>query len=227
MRQKVITIDGYSGVGKTELGRGLAGHTGFHPISLGIFFRAITYGLSAREITPQQVSSENVEALLEGSTYEFHFDTAKALHAVVDGRDVTAELSAERLAAVGAQFAAIGEIRQKVWSIARDFAEQYPIIVDGRIAGSHIFPDAFLKFLLHADFEICVDRVWAKEVAAGRAISREEIHCLMVKRFEQETENHPDIHSMSSDMLVIDTGQYSQQQVLDLAIQHFHDQVGF
>ncbi|MGE3769427.1 MAG: (d)CMP kinase [Bdellovibrionales bacterium] len=134
---KVITIDGPSASGKTTLIRTLAAELGCPHLSGGKVLRKFVY--------------EQRKGTLDG--------TPESLKALVARPSLLAELDDPALEGdeIGLEmmrtFSSLESVKPVV-EFHRQLAALHPvIIVDGRIAGTQVFPDACMKFFLHASLD--------------------------------------------------------------------------
>jgi len=155
----IIAIDGGAASGKSSTSRALSERFNLLHVDTGSFYRAVT-----AELLRQGLTLENLDGIRAALP-------RLALGTRVDGRTAHMEISARpvdpaairtaEVNAVVAQFAAIPELRAALLDYQRAHAavaRAHPsnfrgLVMEGRDICSKIFPDADLRFILHADPE--------------------------------------------------------------------------
>lgn len=146
--KQVITVDGPSGSGKSTVSRKLAKRLGFVHLNSGALFRAV--GLETRR---KSVSVDDDEAVAQvGRVLHFSFvlDRSGETHFLVDGIERGAELLSAEAAELASRVAVLPKLRQILVEVQREAARVSPLVVEGRDAGTVVFPDAAFKFYLDA-----------------------------------------------------------------------------
>jgi len=153
----IIAIDGGAASGKSTTARALSERFHLLHVDTGSFYRALTAELLRQHLTPADLPG--ICAALARLALGARVD-GRAAHMEIDARPV--DPAAIRTPAVNAnvaQFAAIPEVRAALLDYQRGFAalaRAHPgsfrgLVMEGRDIGSKIFPDADLRFFLHAD----------------------------------------------------------------------------
>ena len=153
----IVAIDGGAASGKSSTSRALSERFNFLHVDTGSYYRAITAELLRQGLRPDQADA--VKALLPS----LHFGTqvdGRAARMELGGRVVPeAEIRGPEVTAAVSHFAAIPEVRAALLAYQRNQAEVARVhgfrgmVMEGRDIGSVIFPNADLRFFLHADVE--------------------------------------------------------------------------
>ena len=153
----IVAIDGGAASGKSSTSRALSERFNFLHVDTGSYYRAITAELLRQGLRPDQADA--VKALLPS----LHFGTqvdGRAARMELGGRVVPeAEIRGPEVTAAVSHFAAIAEVRAALLAYQRNQAEVARthgfrgMVMEGRDIGSVIFPNADLRFFLHADVE--------------------------------------------------------------------------
>jgi len=177
MNRKVVTLDGPCGVGKSTIGKLLGEELGFHYLSSGSIVRAI-----ALLCKTNGVVTEDTQAILKIiSTMKLSFDQRTLL---INGKAAGSELYTPEMGSLASQLASkhpsITEFGSK---ISRELSRRYPLVIDGRVGGSHAFPiekfpKGVVRFWVHASLENRVK--WASRMNPTKAIN--EIESNLVNR---------------------------------------------
>ncbi len=153
----IVAIDGGAASGKSSTSRALSERFNFLHVDTGSYYRAITAELLRQGLRTEQVSE--VKALLPSLHLGTQVD-GRSARMELGGRVVPeAEIRGPEVTAAVSHFAAIPEVRAALLAYQRNQAEVARahgfrgMVMEGRDIGSVIFPDADLRFFLHADVE--------------------------------------------------------------------------
>jgi len=150
-RSIIITIDGPAGAGKSTLGRRLAQSLGYRYVDSGALYRAVAWQVRKTGLNPADDAA--VARLLEHFQPHIVSD-AQGFHLAVDGREITRELRTPEVSQASSRVASQPSVRQWVNGILHSLAQDGGVVAEGRDLGSVVFPDAEVKFYLHADLAI-------------------------------------------------------------------------
>jgi cytidylate kinase len=153
----IVAIDGGAASGKSSTSRALSERFNFLHVDTGSYYRAITAELLRKGLRTEQVNE--VKALLPSLHLGTQVD-GRSARMELGGRVVPeAEIRGPEVTAAVSHFAAIPEVRAALLAYQRNQAEVARahgfrgMVMEGRDIGSVIFPDADLRFFLHADVE--------------------------------------------------------------------------
>lgn len=153
----IVAIDGGAASGKSSTSRALSERFNFLHVDTGSYYRAITAELLRQGLRTEQVNE--VKALLPSLHLATQVD-GRCARMELGGRVVPeAEIRGPEVTAAVSHFAAIPEVRAALLAYQRNQAEVARahgfrgMVMEGRDIGSVIFPDADLRFFLHADVE--------------------------------------------------------------------------
>lgn len=151
----IITIDGGAAVGKSSTSKGLAERLGLMHVDTGSHYRTLTNAL-LRSDTPSE-EGETISKVLETLELSTKIDGRSAKLGINGIVPADPELRSPKVNAQVSKFAAIPELRQKLFAYQRSLAdlardEHYAgLVMEGRDIGSIIFPEAAYRFFLDAD----------------------------------------------------------------------------
>ncbi|GHF95928.1 cytidylate kinase [Deinococcus piscis] len=203
LRGVIITIDGVAASGKSTVASGVARALGVPYVSSGLLYRAVTlHGLESglpggdlRVLERLQAQPPRLEPHAEGNRVH------------LAGRDLTDDLHATRVDEGVSAYAALPEVR--AWVDEQLRALPAPFVAEGRDMGTNVFPQAQAKFYLTAS-----PRVRAERRSAERPEDLDAIEAALVERDTRDAaQSLP-----AADALVIDTGELSAQEVIDLIV---------
>jgi cytidylate kinase len=122
----------------------------------------------------------------------------------VDGLDVESELNSGSVNSAVSFIAAVPAVREKLVAIQRELGAQHPVVMEGRDIGTHVFPDAPIKFYIDASMQVRMQR----RALQGQTDSLEERD-----RIDSTRATAP--LKTASDAIVIDSSDLNFDQVLD------------
>jgi cytidylate kinase len=155
MNNRIITIDGPAGAGKTTVSRQLAKKLGCVYVDTGALYRGVAY-----EILRQKIAWENNE-VLEGflKSLDLNFLMEKgSLVLISSGRDITDFIRTSDISMLASASSAKPQVRAALLDIQRNIAKLKDAVFEGRDMGTVVFPDAAYKFFLFADLNVRAKR---------------------------------------------------------------------
>lgn len=150
----LIAIDGGAASGKSSSSRILADRFNLLHVDTGSFYRHITAELLRRGVPPTDMAA--LRAALGALKFSTLLD-GRSARMLIDGQPAGDEIRGEQVTSHVSHYAAIPEVRHALLGYQRgqtDVARAHGfagLVMEGRDIGSVIFPDAPLRFFLHAD----------------------------------------------------------------------------
>jgi cytidylate kinase len=166
--QRVVTIDGPAGAGKSTVARRLADRLGWRFLDTGAMYRAVT--LAAIRAAVDLTSDQALDDL-----------TAKLVVRMPPGRvllgeeDVTHAIRTTQVTSVSHHIADSPSVRGRLMIWQRAFADEVNVVTEGRDQGTLVFPDAFRKYYLTASDEARARRRVAEFSSRGEQVSFESV----------------------------------------------------
>ncbi len=204
----MITIDGPAGSGKSTLAKALSKELGFTHIDSGAIYRAIGVACSLMGINLEDegavlkaASSLNVEM--------------KGERVIVNGDDLTERIREPEAGLLASKVARFKGIRDIVVRIVREISKGKRIVIDGRDAGSYIFPDAELKIFLTASPQERARRRFEELKRKGFNVSYEDILREVMERDRSDRTRKFAPLVVPEGAVVIDTTDKSFNEVLE------------
>jgi cytidylate kinase len=201
----VVTIDGPAGAGKSTVARRLADRLGFAYLNSGAIYRAVAW-LVARGVPVEQV--------LAGLTVDF-LPAPGGQRVRVDGRDVTEELYAPAVSELAAALSQRPDVRAFADRRQREYAARGPVVVEGRDAGTVVFPDAACKFFLDASPDARARRRFAEQ-PGGAAGGLEAIRAAIAARDAADRTRAVAPLAKSADATYVDSSAMTVDEVVEL-----------
>ena len=145
-RGLIIAIDGPSGAGKSTAGRILATRLGYVFLDTGAMYRA--FALKAVRAQVPADDAVALAALLDGTDIALLPEGGVRL----DGSDVTADIRTREVSAAASQVSVHPAVRRRMVARQQEMGRRRGgVVMDGRDIGTAVFPDADVKFFVHAD----------------------------------------------------------------------------
>lgn len=150
----IIAIDGGAASGKSSSSRILADRFNLLHVDTGSFYRHITSELLRRGVPHTDLPA------LRRTLGELQFSTqleGRSARMLIDGQPAGEEIRGEHVNSHVSHYAAIPDVRAALLGYQRgqtEVARRHGftgLVMEGRDIGSIIFPDATLRFFLHAD----------------------------------------------------------------------------
>ncbi len=218
----IIAIDGPVGVGKSTVAKNLAERLGYLYIDTGAMYRAITLKVMRKHINPEDTQS--VADLAENTQLRFTRSSGN-LRILCDGEDVSDEI---RLPEVSANTSSIADnlaVRERMVTLQREMGSNGKIVMEGRDIGTIVFPDAEIKIYLDADPKIRAERRYLELRSKGKNVSFEETLNDLLARDQRDASRPVGGLKKTSDSIVVDTTNLSQEEVIDTLEQIVHNKV--
>ena len=168
----VITIDGPAGSGKSTAARRLAERWGYGFLSSGAIYRAVAWRVLRGTALDLALLPRGIE--FRGVPTE--------QRVLVDGEDVTEALHSEEVSGLASALSQRPDVRAMADDLQRRLAAVGPTVVEGRDAGTVVFPGAACKFFLDASLDARVERRLAESRERGKPGEAETLRGTMAAR---------------------------------------------
>lgn len=200
----IICIDGPAASGKSTVASKLARKLGFIHLNSGALFRAVAL--------ENIQSGENPALIARKLKFEFKLQASKQTVLFVNDKDTTGKLDSPEIAEVASKIAVIPELREELLKIQR--LQTGNIVVEGRDAGSVVFPDAKFKFYLEASIE---ERARRRHLdLEGRfSSSLNELKQDLIKRDARDESREHAPQKPAVDAVIINTDSMDVDKVVD------------
>ncbi len=144
----IITIDGPSGAGKSTVSKKIAARLNLSYIDTGAMYRCVAW--AAQKAGLDVTSESALPALLQNIKIRFLAAAEKNL-VFCNEEEVTDLIRSPEIDRLASAVSSLSCVRDALLPLQRAAAQNNPAIIDGRDAGTVIFPDAELKIYLDAD----------------------------------------------------------------------------
>ena len=220
--EKLITVDGPSGVGKGTICLLLS-----HQLNWPVLDSGALYRLTACAAM-QDATAEDDHETLEKTAIELdvRFESGiDGLRYFLRNEDVSDKIREEATGNMASKVAAVEGVRAALLEKQRSLANQAGLIADGRDMGTVVFPNAPLKIYLTASAEERAERRFKQLKDKGVDVNIRDLVADLTARDERDSNRKVAPLKPAEDAVIIDTTELSvaevEAQVLQLARQLF------
>ncbi len=213
MNDKVITIDGPVGVGKSTVAKILSRKLNYTYLDTGAMYRAFSLKVLESGIGVDDI--DKIVLLTEGTDIEFSEGRI-----FLDGRDVSDLIRTREVDDIVSQIASIPEVRKFMRSAQRRIASRGCVVLEGRDCGTAIYPEAKYKFFLTASVEARARRRMNDEKYKGKYLSLEEVIESINRRDQIDMNREDSPLRVPEGSIVIDTTDLSIDEVVNLILSY-------
>jgi len=204
---RIITIDGPAGTGKSTVAKEIATRLGFVYLDTGALYRATALKIYSSGVDPEQekdcvriVSASNI-SISEGKTF-------------VDGKDVSEEIRSSHIGELASRIATFPRVREELIKIQRSIALLSSVVAEGRDTGSVVFPDADVKVFLDATETERARRRHTELLAKGYNVDFNEVLADIRKRDSRDKARDVSPLVVPTGAVVVDTTHLTFEQVV-------------
>lgn len=221
MRPSVIAIDGPAGSGKTVVGQRVAEALGYLYLDTGAFYRALTWLALTRGVDPGD--GKALAALARQASIEIERATEpgeRGYRVLVDGQDITRELTLPSVSNAVSIVAAHPEVRAEMLPLQRRVVHRGHVVIAGRDIGTVVAPQAELKLYLNAPLPVRVARRITQLKAMGIEPDPNAVAAEMAERDRLDQSRAVAPLKPAPDAVILDTSTMSVDEevafILDL-----------
>lgn len=203
----LITIDGPAGAGKTTVSKMLARELGCRYLDTGALYRGVAF-----ESRAAGVSADDDQGL--GRVCESMQLRLEDTRLLSNGVDISDQIRSPEITMLASAVSARPVVRQALLDIQQELGRMGGLVAEGRDMGTVVFPDADLKFFLHAT---------ARQRAIRRFEQYDGANDQSLEQIEQDirrrdaNDSSRDIAPLkpATDAVVIDSTSMNARQVVD------------
>jgi len=213
--EPIVTIDGPAGSGKSTLARALARRMGYLYLESGALYRTVALAALRRGLNLADAAA--VARLVAGLDLRVE-DQADGLRVFLGREEVTGFLRAEEVGRAASDISRLEAVRQRLNELQRRLGRRGGLVVEGRDAGTVVFPEAEVKFFLTADLAERARRRTAQLVEEGLEADPARIMTEMAARDEQDRSRRLAPLKPAQGAIIIDTTGLNPDQVLEIML---------
>ena len=212
---KIITVDGPSGVGKGTLARKLAKHFGYNLLDSGAIYRIA--GLHCYNVGANLDDENDVCSKLNSLDVSFKI-VDNAVKVILNNEDVTTSIRTEKVGMLASKTSAYQKVRQMLHNKMLSFATNRGLVADGRDMGDIVFPKAKNKFFLDASSDVRAKRRFDELSAKNQNPNFEEIKADIEKRDFQDRNRKVAPLKPADNAILVDTSNLTIDEVFNLVL---------
>jgi cytidylate kinase len=205
----VIAIDGTAGSGKGTLARNLSKQLKFDHLDTGLLYRIYAYEYINKKESSNIISVDINKWFVENKNLE--------------------KLRSEEISEFASKVSQKKQVRDSLIIFQRNFADNPPngkgSVIDGRDIATIIVPQAEIKFFIDAKIEIRALR--RKNQLNLNTKEFNKILNQMIKRDNKDRSRSISPLKKSRDSFLIDTSNFNEKEVFDIAINHIKKNADF
>jgi len=201
-----VTIDGPAGAGKSTVARRLAERLGFGYVNSGAIYRAVAWRV---------LRGATVDTVLRSLSVEFA-PAPDGEQVLVDGQDVTEALYSPAVSELAASLSQRPEIRAFADRRQQELAARGSVVVEGRDAGTVVFPEADCKFFLDASPDARARRRFSEQRVGGGSADLEGIRSAIAARDAADRTRSVAPLAQSADATYVDSSDLTVDEVVEV-----------
>ncbi|MCX5680885.1 MAG: (d)CMP kinase [Candidatus Omnitrophica bacterium] len=213
----VIAIDGPAGAGKSTVAKEVARRLGFMYLDTGAMYRSLT--LKALRHHVDLTHEDQLVELARSTTIDLQIDKEHALKVFLDGADVTEEIRTAEVTNSTFYIARLGRVREVMVERQRAIGNAANVVAVGRDIGTVVFPHAYKKFYLDANFEERVNRRFKEMKGKGVSAESQDVHNDLQERDTKDFTRKVGPLKKADDAIVIDSTHMSIPEVVQKVIE--------
>ena len=217
-RKFIISIDGASSTGKSTLARKISNLLKFIHIDSGAMYRAVTLFAKKNHLLSNNLVDKKVLIkLLPNIKVDF---VKNNIH--LNGVDVSKDVRDENISNFVSRVAEIPEVRSFLVTKQRNFTINHNVVMDGRDIGSVVFPNADIKFFLHADLNIRVERRYNELKSLNSNICKEEVKLNIIQRDYTDSNRQDSPLIVPENAISIDVSEFDISSLFEFMMKKKH-----
>ena len=220
----IITIDGPAGTGKSTVAHRLAERLGIEYLDTGSMYRTSALVAIQRDLDPSDGPA--LAAAIEASSMHFDWSVSPpTIH--VDGEDVSDRIRSMDVSSTVSEVARQQAVRTVLVERQRQIALEHPrLVTEGRDQGSVVFPDAAVRFFLHADPVVRARRRVEQLAAKGQDVDLDAVTADIEQRDRIDSTRSDGPLIRPEGAIDLDTSEMSIDQVVEAMVEAVESVMG-
>ena len=208
-RKIIVTIDGPAASGKGTATKLISSKLGFKYLDSGILYRAFAFFYTKNRNIKKSANMLS----------EVEFKRGRLLYG---GKDITDSLRGEDIGKVSSMISKKKEVRELVSEKQREIVrgDNFSWVVDGRDAGSYVFPSADIKFYLDASIQERARRRYKELLQRGKKSKFSEVLSEINIRDKRDKTRKIAPLVIPKDAVYIDSTEKTPEDVSEIIIKH-------
>ncbi|MCL2789539.1 MAG: (d)CMP kinase [Desulfobulbus sp.] len=213
-KQRIVTIDGPSGGGKSTVSRELAAKLHFTYLDTGAMYRAVAFQCREQGIDP--VDDRRLESLLTLLRIKLlpPVPGEEDVRVLVDDQEVGSQLRTPEMGMLASKVSALPRVRHTLTRLQQAMGADGSIVAEGRDTGTVVFPAAAWKFFLDASPEVRARRRAAQLRRKGELVDEQQLLAQIIQRDKDDRERSIAPLKAAPDALAINSTGLSVEEVV-------------
>jgi len=222
-RGLIITLDGPSGSGKSTASLQIAKHFGIPCLDTGAMYRTVALTCLNRKLSLENEAEVCLAA--ESLRFRFSFEGDQAVAEVSENgqrfRRLGKEIRAPEVSLAASKIAKLPKMREILVSQQREIGRKDGGVIEGRDAGTVIFPKAPIKFFMTASVEERAKRRYQEllEKLGPETQSYDAVLKEMIERDRQDEQRSASPLKPAADAILLDTTGMEFSQVVSFIVE--------
>jgi cytidylate kinase len=222
LNNKIITVDGPSGVGKGTIATRIAEELGFKYLDSGSLYRSLALKLYEKNKGLEKMP-EDFDRLISDITIDFQYEAGKKAKVFVNNEDFTEKIRTEKVAILASNIAKDQRARDMLEKYQRNYLADPGLVADGRDMGTKVFSEANIKFFLTATVEKRAERRLNQLKDQGISANLPNLIQKLLLRDRADTERAISPLVPAKDAIIIDTTDINADEVFNITIKFIRD----
>lgn len=207
----IITIDGPSGAGKSTVARELAMILKYNYIDSGALYRIV-----ALEVLQRNIDENNDENLAQICTdLDVRFLTENGRCSIMyRGKNISDAIRSPEISMVASKISARKLVRDHLTALQRKMGKRGNVVLEGRDAGTVVFPEAPIKFFLSASAEERGKRRFKELREKRRKVDLEQVTNEIKQRDANDSSRRHAPLVPAQDAVIIDSSAMTVEEVV-------------
>lgn len=214
-----IAIDGPAAAGKSTVAKRVAQILSYIYIDTGAMYRALT--LCALNANLNVHEEKQLINLLKQLNIEL-IQNEDGQTVLVNGKDVTADIRSQIVTNHVSYVSAHAQVRQEMVKRQQALASNSNVVMDGRDIGTHVLPQAELKYFLIASVEERAQRRYDENIKKGMKTDLDELKHEIEQRDLIDTQRDIAPLIKAEDAIELDTTSLTIDEVVNIILNKAH-----
>lgn len=214
-QDKVVTLDGPSGVGKSTVSRKLAAALGYTYLDTGAMYRAVALHCHRTGISLDNAAG--LSHVLEQLDLQLlpPLDEDSDVRVFLAGEEVSTALRTPEMGMMASRVSALPMVRHRLTALQQEMGRAGKLVAEGRDTGTVVFPLAAWKFYLDAPPEERCRRRVEQLRARGQAVEEQDLLAQIIQRDRDDQERSLAPLRRAEDAILIDSSALSIAEVVE------------
>ena len=209
---RVVAIDGPSGSGKSTVAKKLAQQLNLLYIDTGAMYRGVALFFHQQGVVLKD--SDQVFSVLE--KLKLSYGPTEDQLIFLDGINCSEKIREHFVSQLASQVGQLAPVRQAMVDLQRRLVEDQGrvCVMEGRDIATVVFPNAFIKFFLHAGEQVRAQRRLFELEQRGEAIDFQKVQKDMMARDKEDCERQLAPLSQDVEAITIDSTDLTIEQAV-------------